>query len=89
MYYYILLRFIIINIIYYNITKILLTDWVYKNFNIQKSYRFSLIMVEKIKQNRKLEKYVIINFSSLKKYTAESSRPPPLVPPTLSLQYHR
>ena len=36
-------------------------------------------MVEKIKQSRKLEKYVIINFSSLKKYTTESSRPPPLV----------
>ena len=69
--------------IYYNITKILLTDCAYKNCDIQKSCRFSLIMVEKIKQSRKLEKYVIINFSSLKKYTTESSRPPPLVPPTL------
>ena len=69
-------------------TKILLTDCVCKDCNIQKSYRFSLIVVEKIKQSRKLEKYVIINFSSLKKYTTGSFKPPPLVPPTLSLQYH-
>ena len=69
-------------------TKILLTDCVYKHCNIQKSYRFSLIVVEKIKQSRKLEKYVTINFSSLKKYTTGSFRLPPLVPPTLSLQYH-
>ena len=32
---------------------------------------------------------MIIDFSSLKKCTIESSRPPPLVSPTLSLQYHR
>ena len=68
--------------------KILLTDCVYKYCNIQKSYKFNLIVVEKIKQSRKLEKYVIINFSSLKKYTTGSLRPPPLVPPTLSLQCH-
>ena len=33
----------------YNITKMLLTDCVYKDCNIQKNYRFSLILVEKIK----------------------------------------
>ena len=75
--------------IYHNITKILLIDCVYKDCNIQKSCRFSIIIVEKINQSRKLEKYLIINFSSLKNYTTESSRPPSLVPPTLSLQYHR
>ena len=46
-------------------------------------------MVEKIKESRNLENYVIIDFFSLKKYTTESSRHPPLVPLTFSLQYHR
>ena len=46
-------------------------------------------MVDNIKQSKNLKDYVTIGFSSLKKYTMESSRPPPLVPLTLSLQYHR
>ena len=91
--YYILLRFIIMNIIYYNITElllILLSDC--KSVNgckIKKSWRFSSIMVEKIKGSRNLKNYVIIEFSSLKKYTSEFSRPPPLLPLMLSLQNHR
>ena len=35
---------------------------------LKKSWRFSSIMVEKIKESRNLENYVIINFSSPKKY---------------------
>ena len=46
-------------------------------------------MVEKIKESRNVKNCVIIDFFSLKKYTTESFRPPTLVSPTLSLQYHR